>query len=390
MTTQPNEPRPRRLPFSVVTKPSGAACNLDCTYCFFLDKARLYPESNLRMSPEVAETYVRTHLADHPDGEVVLVWQGGEPTLMGLDFFRHVVALGEKYRRPGQQVKHSIQTNGVLVNDEWAQFFAANNFLVGLTIDGPADAHDAYRVNRAGRGTHAQVIAGWEALMRAGADVNILCTVHAANEGRGAEVYRYFRDELRAEFIQFIPIVERDAVGGVTERSISPAGYGQFLIDVFEVWQRGDIGKVFVQLFDVSLAALFGQYTLCVHAPECGTALALEHNGDVYSCDHYVEPEWLLGNVNQMSLSTALALPKQREFGRAKRTSLTMACQRCPVRGLCHGGCPKDRFVPSPDGEPGHNYLCEGLFAFFTHARPALISMAQLVQAGRPAAEFNH
>jgi len=403
----------RKLPFAVVTKPTGAACNLDCTYCFFLSKDLLYPGSNQRMGEDQLEEYVRAFLDSQPDGPVTFNWQGGEPTLMGLDFFRRAVALGEEYRRSTQEVSHSFQTNGVMINDEWAQFLAENNFLVGLSIDGPKDIHDSFRVNKAGRGTFDQVVQGWRCLQRHGVETNILCTVHAANSGRPHDVYRFFRDELGAKFVQFIPIVERvtreqlpiveqgwqsgadrtrllylQEGDAVTSRSVKPLDYGAFLSAIFDEWISVDVGKIFVQTFDATLSALFGQYTLCVHAPECGTGLAVMHNGDVYSCDHYVEPEYLLGNVSQRPFQEMLTSPAQREFGRSKRTSLPTQCQRCPVRWACHGGCPKDRFVKTADGESGLNYLCEGYKQFFEHVQVPILGMADLLRGGRAPAEI--
>ncbi|WP_040284741.1 anaerobic sulfatase maturase [Tessaracoccus massiliensis] len=391
----------RPLPFSVITKPTGAACNLDCTYCFFLSKELLYDEAGQRMSLETLESYIREYLAAQPDGDVDLAWQGGEPTMRGLDFFRTAVELTAKYKRPGQRVQQAMQTNGTLLNDEWCEFLAEENFLVGLSIDGPEELHDSYRVNKAGRGTHAQVIRGWEFLRKHNVETNILCTVNSANHDDGAEVYRYFRDVLGATFLQFIPIVERagyEAPDGkrllylqqgnqVTERSVSPKQWGRFLNEIFNEWVRTDVGKVYVQHFDVMLAARFGQYSLCVHAPECGTALAVEHNGDVYSCDHFVEPAYKLGNLTEGGFQKYLRTPEQIEFGRSKRTALTEQCRRCPVRWACHGGCPKDRFATSVDGEPGQNYLCEGYYDFFTHAAPTIEQMAQLLRSGRPPAE---
>lgn len=402
----------RKLPFAVVAKPTGAACNLDCTYCFFLSKDLLYPGSNQRMGEDQLEEYVRCFLDSQPDGPVTLVWQGGEPTLMGLDFFRRAVELGEEYRRSTQEVSHSLQTNGVTINDEWAEFLAEHHFLVGLSIDGPKDIHDSFRVNKAGRGTFDQVVRGWRCLQRHGVETNILCTVHAANASRPLDVYRFLRDELGTKFVQFIPIVERvtpeqlpiaeqgwrSGAGGtrllylqegdaVTSRTVSPLDYGSFLSAIFDEWIRVDVGKVFVQIFDATLSALFGQYTLCVHAPQCGTALTIEHNGDVYSCDHYVEPQYLLGNINQLPLQEMLTSAAQQEFGYAKRASLPGQCLRCSVRWACHGGCPKDRFVKTADGESGLNYLCEGYKEFFEHVKLPLLRMKDLLDDGRAPAE---
>jgi uncharacterized protein len=414
MTAASPPPGVRRLPFSVLAKPTGAACNLDCSYCFFLSKELLYDHDSQRMSEEGLETYLTNLFDSAPDGSVEVAWQGGEPTMRGLAFFRRAVALAERLRRPGQQPQHAIQTNGTLLDEEWAQFLAEHRFLVGLSMDGPAHLHDAYRVNKAGRGTHAQVLRGWEVLQAQGVDTNILCTVHHANQDHPLEVYRYFRDVLGARHLQFIPVVERvpadqlaaaeqgwrpDEHGrrtllyqqrgdAVTSRSIDPAVYGEFLVAIFDEWVERDVGKVFVRDVDVALGNLFGRYSLCVNSPECGTAVAVEHNGDAYSCDHYVEPGYRLGNVGEARLADLVALPEQRRFGRSKLTSLPPQCQACPVRWACHGGCPKDRFTTTAGGEPGLNYLCAGYFRFYTHAQPALEHMAQLIRTGRSTADI--
>lgn len=403
----------RSLPYTVVTKPTGAACNLDCTYCFFLSKELLYDHGSQMMSPETLETYLKAYLEGQPDGPVTVIWQGGEPTLRGLDFYRLAVELAEKYRRPTQQVSHSMQTNGTLLNDEWCEFLKENNFLVGISIDGPKDIHDSFRVNKAGRGSFDQVVRGWNLLQKHGVDTNILCTLHAANEGRGAEVYHFFTRELGAEFLQFIPIVERvpekylplaeqgwstdrkrrllykQEGDTVTSRSITPAGFDEFLRDVFDEWIKADVGRVFVQHFDSMLGNLFNQPSVCVHSPTCGMALAIEHNGDVYSCDHYVEPDYLLGNVTRgEKFQDILRSDFQRRFGESKYTSLPTKCLKCPVRRFCHGGCPKDRFIEDGDGGYNLNYLCDGYFDFFTYAKPWIMGMGRLLRMGREAKDI--
>lgn len=408
-----NQP-PRRLPFSVLAKPTGAACNLDCAYCFFLSKELLYDHRSQKMSDEVLSEYLANLFESQPDGVVQVAWQGGEPTLRGLPFFARVVELTEQLRRPGQQVEHVIQTNGTLLDDDWAAFLAEHRFLVGVSIDGPQHLHDTFRVGKTGAGTHAQVVRGWEVLQAHRVESNILCTVNAANQHHPLEVYRHFRDELGARYLQFIPIVERVPadhlalaeqgwrVGErgrrsllyqqhgdrVTSRSASPAAYGEFLVAVFDEWVVRDVGEVFVQDFDATLGNMFGRPSLCVHSPECGNAVVVEHNGDVYACDHFVEPDYLLGNTCDTSLQVMLQSRAQREFGRAKRTALPTTCQACPVLWACHGGCPKDRFVTTADGEPGLSYLCPGYHRFYTHSRPTLQNIARLIRAGRPAADI--
>ena len=396
----------------MLAKPAGAACNLDCTYCYFLSKELLYDHDGQRMDEAVLETYLRNLLDSQPDGPVEVAWQGGEPTMRGLAFFRRAVRLAEELRRPGQRVSHTLQTNGTLLDDAWGEFLAEHRFLVGLSMDGPAELHDVYRVNKAGRGTHAQVVRGWEVLQRHRVDTNILCTVHHANADYPLAVYRYFRDELGARFLQLIPIVERVPAtqlefaehgwrgtdgrrllyqqhgDAVTSRSVDPRAFGEFLVAIFDEWLTRDVGAMFVQQFDVTLGNLFGRHSLCVHAPECGSAMAVEHNGDVYSCDHYVEPDYLLGNVAEASLQTMLRSPKQREFGLAKRTTLPQQCQECPVRWACHGGCPKDRFATTATGGLGLNYLCDGYYRFFSHAQTAMERLGHLLRRGRPAADI--
>ncbi len=399
--------------FHLLAKPSGSTCNIDCTYCFFLSKEALYPNEKSRMSEATLETYIRQLLESHRVPEVTVAWQGGEPTLMKLEFFQRSVALVEKYRRPDQTVQHTFQTNGILLDDDWCAFFKRHNFLVGLSVDGPRELHDAYRVDRRKQGTFDRVMQGWRALQKHGVDFNILCTVNAANQHHGRAVYRFFRDELGAKWVQFIPIVERaneatlalanlgwsDRPGHkrllytqsgdrVAERSVGAEQYGRFLIDVFEEWVRHDIGQVYVQLFDVTLEAYFGSHSLCIHASTCGYGPTLEYNGDLYSCDHFVEPRFKLGNIHETHMLKLVASPEQRRFGDAKRDTLTAQCRTCEVRPLCNGGCPKDRFAPSRDGEAGHNYLCAGLELFFKHTAPAMRAMAQLIQQRRYPAEL--
>jgi uncharacterized protein len=407
---------PRSAPrqFHLLAKPTGAVCNLDCSYCFFLSKELLYPGSRFRMAEDLLAAYLRQLIeAQAGAPEVVVAWQGGEPTMMGLDFFRRSVELVDSMKQPGQQVAYTIQTNGTLLDDEWATFFNEHGFLVGLSIDGPREIHDTYRVNKAGKGSFGQVMTGLAALRRHGVEWNALTTVHAASQDCGRQVYAFLRDECGARFMQFIPIVERatpatltaaeagwgEHVRGrplytqqgnlVTGRSVSPGGYGRFLIDIFEDWIRADIGEVYVQMFDVALANWYGEPPgLCVHSETCGLALALEHTGDVYSCDHYVEPAYKLGNIRQTHLLDLVASPAQEQFGQAKKDTLPQYCLDCDVRFACHGGCPKDRFATTPDGEPGLHYLCPSYKAFFGHIRPAMDAMCDLLRAGRAPSEL--
>jgi uncharacterized protein len=385
------------LPFHLLVKPTGARCNLACAYCFFLPKEQLYRGSAFRMSDEVLETYVRQLLHAQPGPEVMVAWQGGEPTLMGIDFFERAVALVEKHRSPRQRVSYTIQTNGIVLDDEWCAFFKRHQFLVGLSLDGPKALHDAYRVTKGGHGSFDLVMRGWERLCAHGVDVNILCAVHAANGDHPLDVYRFFRDRLGARFVQFIPIVERDldasglplpAVGPgtagaqVTGRSIGAAQFGRFLCQVFDEWVRRDVGTVFVQMFDVALASWIGEPSLCIFSPTCGNGPILEHNGDVYACDHYVEPEYLIGNVLETPLAEIVASDRQRRFGEDKLTSLPACCRTCEVLAACYGECPRNRFVEAPDGERGLNYLCAAYKMFFNHVAEPMAVMADALRRG--------
>lgn len=402
-----------RTAFHLLAKPTGAICNLDCTYCFFLSKDALYPGESMRMSSETLETYLRQLFESQPDGPVSVAWQGGEPTLMGLDFYQRVIKLIHQFARPTQIIEHTMQTNGTLLNDEWAKFLKQHSVLVGLSIDGPRAMHDKYRVWKDGRGSFDDVIQAWKLLKRYQVDTNILCSLSAANADEPLAVYRFFRDELGAKHLQFIPIIERstpvdleiaekgwtDKPGRrrvlykqqgnlVTSRSITAEQNGSFLSAVFDEWIAHDVGEVFVQIFDVTLGAHVGMYSLCVHAPTCGTALVLEHNGDMYSCDHYVEPEYKLGNIFETSMIDLVTSPQQVQFGRNKQILLPPMCQQCDVLFACNGGCPKDRFINTPDGKPGLNYLCEGFQNFFRHVDQPMRRMAELISQGRFADEI--
>ena len=398
--------------FHVLAKPTGASCNLDCKYCFFLSKQALYPESDFRMADDLHEIYIRQLLESQPE-QVTIAWQGGEPTLMGLDFFQRSIELVAKHSRPGQRVEHTIQTNGTRLDDEWCAFFKQHNFLVGLSVDGPRELHDTYRVDKGGVGTFDQVMRGWNLLKKHGVEVNILCTVHAANVEHAIEIYRFFRDDLGARFMQFIPIVERgdanlipianlgwgqrgtdprplyiQSGNRVTDRSVEPKQLGRFLIDIFDEWVRRDVGRVYVQLFDVTLGAHVGQYSLCVFSPTCGDAVALEHTGDLYSCDHFVESDYKLGNIREVPMAELVASARQREFGADKQSTLPKYCRECDVLYACNGGCPKDRFATTPDGEPGLNFLCAGYKKFFQYVAQPMRLMANLLEAKRAPAEI--
>src|SRR5258706_1474508 len=381
--------------FHLLAKPSGSTCNIDCTYCFFLSKEALYPNDTHRMSQDTLKTYIRQLLESHRTPEVTVAWQGGEPTLMKLEFFRRSVELVEQYRRPHQIVRHTFQPNGILLDDEWCAFFKEHNFLVGLSVDGPRDLHDTYRRDRGGQGTFDRVMRGWRHLREHKVDFNILCTVNAANETHGRTVYRFLRDELGARWMQFIPIVERataetleianrgwsDQAGTkrllytqsgnlVTVRSVGSEQYGRFLVAILAECVRHDVGQVYVQLFDVTLEAYFGRHLLCVHAPTCGYGPALEHNGDLYSCDHFVEPRYLLGNMHKTHMLKLVASAQQRKFGDDKRDLLTAQCQRCPVKQLCNGGGPEERVAVLRGGGEGEKNNFPGPGVVFSPPTP--------------------
>jgi uncharacterized protein len=399
--------------FHVLAKPTGAICNLDCKYCFFLSKEMLYEGDRFRMADDLLETYIRQLLESQPGPEITVAWQGGEPTLMGLDFFRRAMDYTAKHRRPGTTIAHTIQTNGTELTPEWCVFFRDHGFLVGLSLDGPREMHDLYRVDKGGRPTFDKVMRAARLMQSHCVEFNILTTVHAGNADHPLEVYRFLRDDVGTRFIQLIPIVERVTAemlplanqgwgargsearplylqegGLVTDRTVTPDAWGRFLTAIFDEWITRDVGTVFVQMFDAALASWVGAPAgMCIFAETCGDAVALEHNGDLYSCDHYVEPKYLLGNIADTPLAELIGSTRQRSFGNAKRDTLPRYCRECPVRFACHGECPKNRFIQTPDGEPGLNYLCAGYKAFFTHISHPMRMMADLLRQGRYADE---
>ncbi|MGA8042812.1 MAG: anaerobic sulfatase maturase [Terracidiphilus sp.] len=401
--------------FHIMTKPIGPICNLDCKYCFYLEKEALYPQPSSQpvtepahqlarwaMQPEILESYIRQYIEAQDAPLVSFAWQGGEPTLLGVDFFRNVVRLQQQYAN-GKQIANAFQTNGFLINDEWAAFFRDHHFLIGISIDGPRPLHDAFRVDKGGQPTFDRVLRGIETLKRHNVEFNTLTTVHRANADAPLEVYRFLRDH-GSGFLQFIPIVERIAQPAtpdglqliapsfageaqVAPWSVQPLQFGRFLSAIFDEWVRRDVGRVFVQLFDVCLEIWSGMTaSLCVFRPTCGAALAIEHTGDLYSCDHFVYPEHRLGNIMQSPLASLVDSQQQHDFGQAKQSTLPRYCRQCDVRFACNGECPKHRFLTTPDGEPGLNYLCAGYKHFFHHVDPAMRFMAAELAAQRPPA----
>ncbi len=397
--------------FHVMTKPIGPVCNLDCRYCFYLEKENLYPgNERFKMSDEVLESYIRQYIETQDVPEVFFAWQGGEPTLLGVGFFRKVVELQRKYAG-GKRVHNALQTNGTLLDDGWGVFLRDHEFLVGLSIDGPARLHNAHRVDKRGRDTYDEVLRGLRMLKRHRVEFNTLTVVNRANARHPLEVYRFLRD-MGSGFIQFIPLVERsgDAVAAehrlnlalpprvdeeegrrlpVTDWSVEPKQYGEFLCAIFDEWIRRDVGGTFVQIFDVTLGNWAGEGPgLCVFSETCGNAMAMEHNGDLYSCDHYVYPHYKLGNILNGGLGDLVSSRTQRQFGRDKSAALPRCCRDCEVLHLCRGECPKHRFLRAPDGAPGLNYLCRAYKRFFNHSAPAMQRMAALLRNGRLPAQI--
>src|SRR5437016_8423546 len=403
--------------FQVMAKPTGALCNLDCSYCFYLEKEKLYPGTkNWAMREDVLETYIRQYIESQPQGTISFAWQGGEPTLLGIAWFENVLYLQQKYAQ-GKHIENALQTNGVGLDAAWAEFFAANDFLIGISIDGPRELHDAYRVDKGRQPTFDRVIRGIELLKAAGVQFNTLTVVNRKNSYHPLEVYQFLK-QIGSGFMQFIPVVERRAtqpspdglvllgpespLAQVTDWSVDPGILRDFVCAIFDEWVRNDVASYFVQLFDVTLELWLGmQPSLCVFSETCGNALALEHQGDLYSCDHYVYPESKLGNIMETGMASLAGMEQQLAFGRAKRDSLPAFCRNCDVRFACNGECPKHRFMTTPAGEPGLNYLCAAYKKFFHHVAPYMELMGrELVNQRSPAkvmeyarwvdAELNH
>ncbi len=381
-------------PFHIITKPIGAICNLDCEYCYYLEKEDLYPGTqSFKMTEEVLETYTRQYIYAQPAdaAEVNFTWQGGEPTLMGLPFFRKALALQKKYARGGMRVTNSFQTNGTRLDDDWARFFSDNEFLVGISIDGPEDLHDEFRPDKKGYGSFHQVMEGVELLKKHGVLFNTLTCVQSSNSSYPVKIYRFLK-EIGSTHLQFIPIVEPQPDGGVSYRSVNPKKYGTFLCGVFNEWlKRKDVGRIYVQDFDVALSILAGYPSpICIHAETCGHAMAIEHNGDIYSCDHFVFPEYKLGNIMEEQAKVMHESARQQEFGLDKRDKLPAYCRECDFLKVCNGGCPKDRIIDTPDGEPGLNYLCQGYKTFYAHSYPVFKKMVKCLELGYPPSEYKN
>jgi uncharacterized protein len=383
----------------VLAKPTGAACNLDCVYCFFLEKAALYPGSKFRMSDAVLETYTRQLIEAHRTQQVTVAWQGGEPTLMGVEFYRRAIELQKKYGQPGMVFENTMQTNGTVLDDEWCRFFKENDFLIGISLDGPRELHDTYRRDKGGRGTFDRVMRGLRLLQKHEVEFNVLVAVNRTNADYPLEVYRFLRNEVGTSWIQLIPVIERLTQSGgraflqqgsrVSERSVRPEQIGRFLIAILDEWVRYDVGRIYVQTFEAAARnwLRLPSSGMCVFEETCGLGLALEHNGDLYSCDHFVEPGYRLGNIMETHMVEMVASEKQHRFGQAKRDALPRACRQCDLLFACRGECPKNRFLTTQDGEDGLNYLCAGWQAFFRRANEPMQIIATLMRMGRPASE---
>ncbi|MBR2300678.1 MAG: anaerobic sulfatase-maturation protein [Bacteroidaceae bacterium] len=393
-----------RMPaFATLVKPIGSACNLDCNYCYYRDKSEIYAGKTPLMSDELLETYIKQYIQGATQQKITFCWHGGEPLMAGLPFFKRAMELQHKYRGD-KEIENTIQTNGILINSDWCNLFKENNFLVGISLDGPEDIHDAFRRDCGGAPTFARVMKAVEMMAQKGVEYNILSTVNARSVSRGAEVYK-FNCSL-GHYMQFLPVVEyvqmregrRPLIVSPDEENAVPApwsvaaeDYGNFMCDVFDEWIKFDVGNYFVQLFDVTLANWCGvPPSLCAFCETCGDGLVVEHNGDVYSCDHFVYPEYLLGNIKETPLQELYKSEAQQSFGRDKREALPMECKRCNYYFLCRGECPKHRFGYAKNGEPYKNVLCEGYKKFFRHTDPYMRYMKTLIEKGEPASLVMH
>jgi uncharacterized protein len=386
--------------FNIMAKPAGPVCNLNCTYCYYLEKKKLYPgKTDFKLTEEVLEIFIKNYIESQQVPVVTFTWQGGEPTLMGLDYFKKVIELQKKYSS-GKNIENSFQTNGTRLNNDWCKFFADNKILVGISIDGEEHNHDHYRKTNSGKASFKSVMRGIEMLHRNKAEFNTLSVVNGYNVHYASETYRFLK-RIGSGFIQFLPVVERIANHNAEEtlRLVSPSfgpdarvsdwsvgakDFGKFLITIFNEWVRTDVAQYYVQIFDATLANYVGEMPgLCVFSETCGDALVMEHNGDLFSCDHYVYPEYLLGNITDTPMIDLVKSQRQFDFGIDKRNKLPRYCLECDVRYACHGECPKHRFIPTPDGKPGLNYLCEGYKMFFKHVEPYMEYMAKELKAKR-------
>jgi len=385
---------PLSMPTYVMAKPNGSSCNLNCSYCYYLEKARLYENrKTLQMSDETLEKYIESYIQAQPVPEVMFTWHGGETLLRDISFYRKVIALQKKYGR-GRNIDNTLQTNGTLLTDEWCKFFKDNNFLIGISIDGPEHCHDIYRRNKAGKDTFNQVMRGIELLQKHQVEFNTLSVINDYNVNYPLEIYNFFK-EIGSTYMQFSPIVEMisqsrpdglsflppDGMGSdnavLAPWTVNAKQFGEFYITIFDEWVKKDVGKYYIQLFDAALAGTVGTMPgVCIFGETCGHATVMEFNGDVYACDHYVFPEYKIGNIKTHTIYEMVFSQKQLRFGADKRDTLPTQCRQCEFKKLCNGECPKNRIIKTKDGEPGLNYLCEGYYAFWKHSQPYMEFMA--------------
>ncbi len=366
--------------FQVFAKPVGGSCNLDCRYCYYLDKTQMYQASPSFLMPDIIlEEYISQHIEASSEPVIRFSWHGGEPTLAGVDYYRRIREIQRRHNPPGRLILNGMQTNGTLLDDEWGGFLAEEGFFMGLSLDGPQELHDVFRLDRQGRPTFSRVMRGLEILRKHRIHPDILCVVNAENVEYPLKVYRFFK-EIGADYITFLPLVEEQpgTASGASPGSVSAESWGEFLCAVFDEWVGNDIGRIKVQIFEEAARTAFGQeHSLCIFRPVCGDIPVIEHNGDFYSCDHFVDGGHHLGNIIETPLVEMLESPAQRAFGRAKLESLPRWCRDCEVLEMCNGECPKNRFIKTPDGEGGLNYLCSGYRRFFNHCRPFVEEVAE-------------
>ena len=369
--------------FQVFVKPIGSICNLGCHYCYYLEKKQLYEKNtSFRMSEEILEAYIVQHMEAFPGPAINFSWHGGEPTLLGVDYFRKVVALQRRYQTPGRYITNGIQTNGTLLDENWCRFLADEGFGVGLSMDGPQDLHDRYRLTRRQEPTHDLALRGYHLLQKYAIPIDILCVVHSYNVRFPKKVYAFFK-QIGAQYLTFLPLVQRHSAADklVRRHSVRPDDWGTFLCKIFDAWVAQDIGKIKIQIFEEAAGIAFNQeHALCIFRKTCGDIPVLEHNGDVYSCDHFVSPEHRLGNIQETRLVELMESPAQKAFGQDKSDTLPRYCLNCEVLEMCNGGCPKDRILHTPDNQAGLNYLCAGYKRFFVHCRPFIEELSALTR----------
>lgn len=368
--------------FQIFAKPVGSLCNLQCSYCYYLDKKELYPGNTTLMDYDLLSDYIIQHIEATTEEVILFSWHGGEPMLAGIEFYRNAVEIQKQHLPPGKKLVNGIQTNGTLLDEEWCRFLSKEGFLVGISLDGTEELHNQFRTNRKGDGTFQIVLNGLKLLQQYSITYEILCVVNSTNVKYPLQIYRYFK-ELGAKYITFLPLVERQhgAPSGASSASVSSAEFGRFLIAIFDEWVEQDIGNVQIQIFEEAIRTAFDQqHILCVFKENCGGVPVVEHNGDFYACDHFVNSNHLVGNIRKTSLTSLLDSPQQKAFGMAKSLTLPQYCCQCPVLNMCNGECLKNRFIETPDGKPGLNYLCEGYKAFFMHIEPFVEAVKQVTR----------